>query len=63
VFKSTEGLYHSVVKIGNDVIDIDYGETYSYADYLKKYGKPHGIYDVKPERIKPLFTALNGTFK
>jgi len=63
VFKSTEGLFHSAVKIGDEVVDIAFGETSPYADYLKKYGEPHGKYDVKPERIKSLFTAHNGTFK
>lgn len=63
LFLVTDGLYHSVIKIGDDVIDIKFGEAYPYDDYLKQYGQPHGEYDVIPGHIKSLFTSLNGTFK
>jgi len=63
VLKKHNDFYHSAIKIGDEVIDISSGEIISYAEVLRSYGELHVSYKVDPDKIKPLFTALNGTFK
>lgn len=64
LFKVTDGLWHSVIKQGDKILDINTREPYSYSEnYKGRYMQERNLGYVKSKNVRGVLTALGYTYK